>query len=54
LILFAFSALRHHHSDQRFGRRFGITLRVKSAAEKCLFFFGLVRYIGTVRASVNP
>ena len=41
LILFAFSSLRHHHSHHQFGRRFGIHERVKSAAEKGLFFFGL-------------
>jgi hypothetical protein len=42
LILFAFSTLTHHHSHHQFGRRFGIHDRVKSAAEKCLFFFGLL------------
>ena len=54
LIVFDFSCHRHHHCHHRFGRRFGIHQKVKSAARKRLKIFGLRPIENGVRASVNP
>lgn len=54
LVVFDFFHRRRHHSHPRFGRRFGITGKAQSAAEKCLQVFGLRTIENGVRASVNP
>jgi len=54
LIVFDFFHHHPHHCNHRFGRRFGITGKVKSAAEKCLQIFDLRPIENGVRASVNP
>ena len=54
LIVFDFFRHRRHHCHHRFGRRFGVTGTVESAAEKCLQIFALQPIENGVRASVNP